>query len=49
MYDLATQVKSLNNRVFERIDDLEKDFATNIVEFLTKMIDTKISESEGKI
>lgn len=49
MYDLATEVKSLNDRVFERIDDLEKDFAKNIVENITKMIDTKISKEVNKV
>ncbi|CAC5381705.1 unnamed protein product [Mytilus coruscus] len=49
MYDLATEVKSLNDRVFERIDDLEKDFAKNIVENITKMIDTKIRKEVNKV
>ncbi|CAC5378479.1 unnamed protein product [Mytilus coruscus] len=49
MYDLATEVKSLNDRVFERIDDLEKDFAKNIVETITKMIDIKISKEVNKV
>ncbi|CAC5406288.1 unnamed protein product [Mytilus coruscus] len=49
MYDLATEVKSLNDRVFERIDDLEKDFAKNIIENITKMIDTKISKEVNKV
>ena len=42
--NLALEVKSLNIRVFDRMDSLEKTFAKNVVENMTKVVDGKISK-----
>ena len=49
MFDLATEVKSLNDRVFERIGSLEKVFARNLAENMTKMVDIKIRKEIDKV
>ena len=42
--NLALEVKSLNIRVFDRMDSLEKTFAKNVVENMTKVVDGKINK-----
>ncbi|KAK3099216.1 hypothetical protein FSP39_001099 [Pinctada imbricata] len=49
MYDLALEVKSLHERVFDRIDKLEKVFARNVAENMKKMVDKKIESEIGKV
>ncbi|CAG2253934.1 unnamed protein product [Mytilus edulis] len=49
MYDLAVEMKDMNDKVFERIDNLENTFAKNIVENISKMIDNKINKEVNKV
>ena len=42
--NLALEDKSLNIRVFDRIDSFEKTFAKNVVENMTKVVDGKINK-----
>lgn len=49
MLDLAIEVKDLNDRVFAKIDNLEKNFAKNIVENIMKMTDNKIKKEVEKV
>ncbi|VDI19364.1 Hypothetical predicted protein [Mytilus galloprovincialis] len=49
MYDLAVEMKDMNDKVFGRIDNLENTFAKNIVENISKMIDNKINKEVNKV
>ncbi|CAC5416100.1 unnamed protein product [Mytilus coruscus] len=49
MYDLAVEMKDMNDKVFERIENLENTFAKNIVENMSKMIDNKINKEVNKV
>ena len=49
MYDLAIEVKDLNDKVFDRIDTLERNFTKNIIETITKMTNNKIKTELDKV
>ena len=46
---LSMEVKSLNVRVFERMDRMENTFARNVVENVSKMMDNKIKKEVGNL
>ena len=46
---ISLEVRSLNDRVFTRIEKLETNFTRNIAENMTKMMDIKIQKEVSKV